>query len=209
MEPPPKRRRLSHDGGADEVTGSLPRSLSAPISPPRRRRRASPVDLSDEIEEEVMALSSAAPAGKAMQAFRSPFQLTWIHDLPEAANTDAVKLQDLLGDPLIAECWDFNYLHDIDFLMEAFDEDVRALVNVHVVHGFWKREDESRLRLQVSRHGLASLLYLLAYTHSSRHRSKRARARTSAFTVLSCQRCLARITLKCWFFFDTTTLPRS
>lgn len=158
MEPPPKRQRLSHDGGADGVTGSLPRSLSTPISPPRRRRRVSPADLSDVLEEEMRASSSATANGSVMQAFRSPLQLTWIHDLPEAANTDAVKLRDLLGDPLIAECWDFNYLHDIDFLMDAFDEDVRGLVNVHVVHGFWKREDESRLRLQVSRHGLASLL---------------------------------------------------
>lgn len=197
MEPPHKRQRLSHDGGADEATGSLPRSLSAPISPPRRRRRVSPVESSDEPEGNVEASSSSTSNGEVMQAFRSPFQLTWIHDLPEAANTDAVKLQDLLGDPLIAECWDFNYLHDIDFLMEAFDEDVRSLVNVHVVHGFWKREDESRLRLQVSQYGLAPLPELPAYTHSSRHRSKPMRAGTSAFTVLSCQRCLARITRKC------------
>lgn len=87
---------------------------------------------------------------KKQQTFKSPFQLTWIRDLPEAANADAVTLRDLLGDPLIAECWDFNYLHDIDFLIKAFDEDVRQSVEIHVVHGFWKKEDESRLMLQVS-----------------------------------------------------------
>ncbi|MDA4132160.1 MAG: tyrosyl-DNA phosphodiesterase 1, partial [Thaumarchaeota archaeon] len=81
--------------------------------------------------------------------FKSPFQLTAIRDLPAEANVDAVMLRDVLGDPLIAECWEFNYLHDIDFLMGHFDEDVRDLVRVHVVHGFWKREDESRLALQV------------------------------------------------------------
>lgn len=82
------------------------------------------------------------------KTFKSPFQLTWIRDLPPEANTDAVTLGDILGDPLVAECWDFNYLHDIDFLLSHFDQDVRQLVKVHVVHGFWKKEDPSRLLLQ-------------------------------------------------------------
>ncbi len=55
-----------------------------------------------------------------------------------------------MGDPLIKECWEFNYLHDIDFLMENLDEDVRHLVRVHVVHGFWKSDDPKRIALQVS-----------------------------------------------------------
>jgi tyrosyl-DNA phosphodiesterase-1 len=79
----------------------------------------------------------------------SPFQLTWIRDLPESSNVDAVSLSDILGDPIIAECWDFNYLHDLDFLMDAFDQDVRGIVRVNVVHGFWKNEDQSRLALKV------------------------------------------------------------
>jgi tyrosyl-DNA phosphodiesterase-1 len=80
---------------------------------------------------------------------KSPFQLTWIQDLPASSNADAVSLKDLLGDPLIAECWNFNYLHDIDFLMDAFDPDVKDLVNVHIIHGFWKKEDTSRQNLKV------------------------------------------------------------
>ncbi|KAL2135750.1 hypothetical protein VTI74DRAFT_7120 [Chaetomium olivicolor] len=63
-------------------------------------------------------------------------------------NQDVVTLKDILGDPLISECWEFNFLHDIDFLMSAFDQDIRHLVKVHVVHGFWKKEDPSRLALQ-------------------------------------------------------------
>lgn len=82
---------------------------------------------------------------------RSPWQLTWIRDLPESLNQDAVTLKDLLGDPLISECWEFNFLHDLDFLMDAFDPDTRHLVKVHVVHGFWKQEDLSRQALVVSR----------------------------------------------------------
>ncbi len=96
--------------------------------------------------------------------FKSPFQLTRIRDLPPELNRDTVTLTEILGDPLIAECWEFNYIHDIHFLMGAFDQDVRNTVKVHVVHGFWKKEDPSKLRLQVgnvplcsSEHTLCSL----------------------------------------------------
>jgi hypothetical protein len=34
--------------------------------------------------------------------------------------------------------------------MDAFDGDVRDLVKVHVIHGFWKNEDPARLRLKVN-----------------------------------------------------------
>ncbi|KAG6001493.1 hypothetical protein E4U54_001077, partial [Claviceps lovelessii] len=103
----------------------LPRSLSTPISPPRKNRRLD--------------------AGH--HNYKSPWQLTWVRDLPEEFNQDAVTLKDILGDPLISECWEFNFLHDLDFLMNAFDPDTRHLVDVHVVHGFWKREDPQRLAL--------------------------------------------------------------
>lgn len=122
-----KRQRLNSETskGSD---GQKLSSLYRPISPPPRR----------------------SPKGPEM--VKSPFQLTAIRDLPRVMNVDAVSLKNILGDPLIAECWEFNYLHDIDFLMEAFDEDVRALVKVHVVHGFWKHEDGSRKDIEVSCH---------------------------------------------------------
>ncbi|KAI1775025.1 phospholipase D/nuclease [Hypoxylon cercidicola] len=125
-EPPSKRRRLSNtDEEHDEKKpGNTPASLSHPISPPRKRRV------------------------RERKLIPSPIQLTTIQDLPDESNIGAVSLHDLLGDPLIAECWDFNYLHDIDFLMHHFDEDTRALVKVHVVHGFWKREDLNKLALE-------------------------------------------------------------
>ncbi|KAK8090703.1 phospholipase D/nuclease [Apiospora phragmitis] len=132
-EHPAKRRRLSegHDPppaevGAASGSGRGPASLARPISPPPRKRLAR--------QERVM--------------IPSPFRLTTIRDLPAASNIGAVSLQDLLGDPLILECWDFNYLHDINFLMNHFDEDVRSSVKVHVMHGFWKREDPNRAALE-------------------------------------------------------------
>lgn len=157
MEPAPKRRRLSHDNDSHDSrenknTDPLPHSLRRSISPPRVKRSRPEAASSGAPQETAASSFSSSEATKhgTTKVFKSPFQLTWIQDLPEAANTDAVTLKDILGDPLIAECWNFNYLHNIDFLMEAFDEDVRQSVQVNVVHGFWKEEDENRMTLQVS-----------------------------------------------------------
>merc|ERR1712000_262728 len=100
MERPEKRTR---DDENQQEDGNGPPSLSRPISPPRKRQR----------EETPRSVT------------KSPWQLTWIRDLPEPLNQDAVTLNDLLGDPLIRECWEFNFLHDLDFLMDAFDPDTR------------------------------------------------------------------------------------
>jgi tyrosyl-DNA phosphodiesterase 1 len=129
-----KRRRLSNEE-EDQVDRKklVHKSLMQPVSPPPLRR-ARPV------------------ISEPPKTMRSPFQLTSITDLPASSNVDAVSLKDILGDPLISECWEFNYLHDLDFLMQAFDEDVRDMVKVHVVHGFWKNEDASRLSLKVCFH---------------------------------------------------------
>lgn len=208
MEPPPKRRRLSNDDGADDAGGSLPRSLSAPISPPARRRPSVDPTQAERLEELLVTASSSKPSEKDIQTFKSPFQLTWIRDLADAANADAVTLRDLLGDPLIAECWDFNYLHDIDFLVEAFDGDVRQSVEIHVVHGFWKQEDGSRLVLQVSLLGLILSPGLLTYI-PRRDRSKPAPTRMSFFIAPSCPRCLVHITRRCLFFSGMMTQFKS
>lgn len=138
----PGKRPAAADGGDEPDKKRTPASLTHPISPPTKKRRlATPPKEARPVEQ------SPVPS----RVFRSPFQLTRIRDLPPEMNKDTVTLKDILGDPLIAECWEFNYLHDIDFLMAAFDPDVRHLVKVHVVHGFWKREDPSRLALQVGR----------------------------------------------------------
>jgi hypothetical protein len=126
-EPSRKRPRLEdHDRPTNHR--DFYRSLTSSVSPPPLRR------------PKTMTAPKIIP---------SPFQLTSIQDLPPSSNVDAVSLKEILGDPLIAECWEFNYLHNLDFLMEAFDNDIRELVKVHVVHGFWKNEDPQRLHLKV------------------------------------------------------------
>jgi len=133
-------KRTAPDGDESRVC-EPPRSLTHPISPPLKKRRL----------ETPLSTDNDRPAGMQLFSFPksipSPFRLTRIRDLPANLNQDTVTLKDLLGDPLISECWEFNYMHDIDFLMSAFDEDTRHLVKVHVVHGFWKREDLSRVTL--------------------------------------------------------------
>lgn len=128
MEPPSKRVRYDGEGSASRSIDS-PSSLNREISPPRRRR----------------AIQRQGPL-----VVKSPFQLLRAQGLPHHLNQDTVTLQDILGDPLIRECWNFNFLHDIDFIRDAFDEDTRHLVKLHIVHGNWKREDAARMELEVS-----------------------------------------------------------
>jgi tyrosyl-DNA phosphodiesterase-1 len=56
-------------------------------------------------------------AGHSTRYVSSPFQLTKIRDLAQHQNVDTIELKDILGDPLIKECWNFNFLFDLDFVM--------------------------------------------------------------------------------------------
>ncbi|CAI4211350.1 unnamed protein product [Parascedosporium putredinis] len=129
--PSPPSPRVSDD--QDRFPDSLTRSVSPP--PKKRSVRDAPTLLS------------------------SPFQLIRIDGLLNRYNRGTVTLKSLVGDPLLKECWNFNYMHDIEYIMDAFDEDVRDLVKLHIVHGNWKREDPSRLRLEAeaSKHPNVSL----------------------------------------------------
>ncbi|KAI0022332.1 phospholipase D/nuclease [Xylariomycetidae sp. FL0641] len=128
MEPSAKRRRLSHDAvgpveSVDKHPGQTPASLSRSISPPRRKK----------LDRRML--------------IPSPFQLTTIRDLPKDCNVDAVPLRSLIGDQSITEYWDFNYLHDVDFMMQSIGQNRSKPVKLHIVHGFWKREDIRRTPL--------------------------------------------------------------
>ncbi|KGO76984.1 Isocitrate and isopropylmalate dehydrogenases family [Penicillium italicum] len=94
--------------------------------------------------------SDSGGAARPTQFVNSPVKLTHIQDLPDGNNVDAIRLRDILGDPMIRECWQFNFLFDVDFLMSQFDEDIRALVQVKVVHGSWRKEDSNRIRVEES-----------------------------------------------------------
>lgn len=162
------------------------KSLSRPISPPpsRRRRSATPEVSTPRALAQVQAQAQAqaqttpplrAPAtatsraainqgyGESATYIPSPVQLTRIRDLPASHNVDAVGLEDVLGDPLIRECWNFNFLFDLDFVMSKFDPDVRDLVKTKIVHGFWRREDEQRIRMMETAERFPNLELISAY----------------------------------------------
>lgn len=173
-----RKRKAIEDGNAEDSSPPGLRSLSRTVSPPPQKR----------------ARNNSAAASASDAVYASPFQLTRIQDLPDEYNAETISLSDILGDPLIKECWEFNYLHDLDFLMHHFDEDVRALVKVHVVHGFWKKEDARLANLKVSAYtslvGLGFVGRALLYLDSIRV----CRSPTLSFEpfVVRRRKCLSR-----------------
>lgn len=158
MERPSKRTKVSTDPLKEEE--SLTSGISTPlaslqrsISPPARTRSEQPLT-SISLPEIPGDQDNRAPANHTNipRLIPSPFQLTHIQDLPDKGglNEGTVKLRDILGDPMIKECWQFNYCFDVDFLMSKFDQDVRSLVKVKIVHGSWERESMNKIRIDVS-----------------------------------------------------------
>src|ERR1700761_4297707 len=109
MERSTKRGRTGED-----FERASPFSINHPISPPRKKPRGSEsengqneTEQPELVEQPEQAEELPVPASKILP---SPFQLTRIHSLPPETNADTVALEDLIGDPLISECWEFNYL---------------------------------------------------------------------------------------------------
>ena len=91
------------------------RSLHRAITPPSNDNF--PADTAAVDDEERFPLKMHHTASPDRRDLPSPFKLTRIKDLPSASNVDTVSLSDILKDPLIKECWQFNFLFDIDFIM--------------------------------------------------------------------------------------------
>lgn len=132
----------------DNGLASLHRSITPPAF---QRRHKSTSTRSTAVSEDTKVIKTPNQKQAPTTIHPSPIQLTHIRDLPASSgnNVDAVRLRDILGDPMIRECWQFNFLIDVDFLMNQFDEDVRDLVKVKVVHGSWKRDAPNRIRIDV------------------------------------------------------------
>lgn len=175
METPSKRRKIdgsrprdeSHEG-CQGYGRSVVLNSRRSISPPARRKRSKPEFIegrpvlmreSSNLVKENSSVESteAAPASSSFQnggasaspidLVPSPVQLIAIKDLHASLNIDTISLIDILGDPLIKECWLFNYLFDVDFVMSQFDEDTRDLVQVKIVHGSWKKDAPNKIRI--------------------------------------------------------------
>ena len=96
------------------------------ISPPPKRNATR---AGDAIGKEVIDLTDSDAQPKAVDPISSqakqmpshvipsPVQLNFVRDLPATNNIDTIKLSDILGDPILEECWLFNYLFEMDFVM--------------------------------------------------------------------------------------------
>lgn len=152
---------IVNQGGHKHALASLNRSITAPAC----ARQSPSLSLGSRNEEinrpnqsstyTTTATSTATSTTAALSdnplIIPSPIRLTRIRDLPPNSdnNVDTVTLGEILGDPMIRECWQFNYMFDVDFLMRQFDPDVRDLVKVKVVHGSWQRESANRMMIDV------------------------------------------------------------
>jgi tyrosyl-DNA phosphodiesterase-1 len=118
--------------------GAPHKGLDRPISPPLSKRKSPIVsstiivptrefgDVSKSANVSTSSQSNSQQDGaderdgvgkKGTTYVPSPIQLTHIEHLAPHQNVDAVRLNDVLGNPLIKECWNFNFLFDIDFVM--------------------------------------------------------------------------------------------
>ncbi|KAF2836085.1 phospholipase D/nuclease [Patellaria atrata CBS 101060] len=158
------------------MPGSLERGISPPTLVRRRNERVTlfqdedynpTMDFDSGRITEVKNLSSYPETSKqeedSIKFIPSPIQLTRIRDLGPECNVDTVGIEDILKDPLLKECWQFNFLFDIPFLMAALDEDVRSTVAIKIVHGFWKREDERRINLEQQAREYTNVSLIPAY----------------------------------------------
>lgn len=96
-------------------------SLNRSVSPPTKKSKAASFNKDEEGRTAFHDESDNKTSHPGKQAVlipkASPIQLTRIRDLDASKNIDTIGLSEILGDPLIRECWQFNYLFDVDFLM--------------------------------------------------------------------------------------------
>lgn len=213
-----KRRKVNHgnDEAGDEsttesetdptihlITVKSPlRSLGLEISPPPVRSASASQDASqakdtsgDHAEDHQETAKTTEASTFNVEFIKSPVQLTRIQDLPASSNVDTIDLTDLLGDPLIKECWQFNFLFDVDFVMSSFDRDVRDLIKVKIVHGMWKREDARRMYMEVLQPGITSQTVGCTYVrwvYSLFDRKQRSATPTYSSSALICPSHLER-----------------
>jgi tyrosyl-DNA phosphodiesterase-1 len=159
-DPPAKRRKLAVDPPKDVLaatehhnTESIYKGLTRSISPPLSRRK-SPVAPSqlpnptwgfNDVPKRALPLAALGPddhqeresSGTSSTNYvLSPFQLTHIQNLAPHQNVDAVQLKDILGDPMIKECWNFNFLFDLDFVMwviSIFWAQGSTMTSIHIL----------------------------------------------------------------------------
>ena len=115
--------RESRKRGVSEVSEGLRYGSISP--PPKRRAAAKDGHVQSNLSTDMNAVRGEVPLALGKENVErskpkvvpSPIQLNFIEELPAISNVDTISLGSILGDPMIKECWLFNYLFDMDFVM--------------------------------------------------------------------------------------------
>ena len=121
--------------------------LERPISPPPRKRAREATD-----DQPVSAKKLNKGRGEStntddggIEIVRSPIRLYTVTDLPDSENVDTVTLKEILSPPsTLDEVWSFNFMTNMSWFRDHIGEQDKDRVKIRVVHGYWRREDESR-----------------------------------------------------------------
>ena len=107
ISPPPKRRRVVIDLPEDssEKPAESQYELQKEREVPHNFNPPIPIQANDQ---------SSTPS---LRVISSPVQLNFIEELAAPSNVDTISLGGILGNVMIRECWLFNYLFDLDFVM--------------------------------------------------------------------------------------------
>ena len=113
-----------------EAACMIAATRDASISPPpsKRRRVLQVPEMPCQSKPTMIDLTSPSPSPRpalkktlsrhtGMRIIPSPIQLNFVAEFPASSNKDTTGLGSILGNPLISECWLFNYRFDIDFIM--------------------------------------------------------------------------------------------
>lgn len=107
ISPPPKRH-------ASSISGRHKTEESRPSS---GLNAALPPIVSSSNSDNPSKSTKEATESQPKSHIPSPVQLNFVEELPASSNVDCISFGSILGDPMIKECWLFNYLFDIDFVM--------------------------------------------------------------------------------------------
>ena len=112
-----RKRRISEASGVSRDGSISP--------PPKRNASAKSGHVQTQVSSDKNAVKGKLPVisdnsdveRPKSKVVPSPVQLNFIEELPAISNVNTISLGSILGDPLIKECWLFNYLFDMDFVM--------------------------------------------------------------------------------------------
>ncbi|KAI5865155.1 phospholipase D/nuclease [Durotheca rogersii] len=117
------------------------RPRTVPASPPSSRHRwistsaSRPASLITKNPFGERRVGQVKPRARKGMMTPSPFRLTTVAALPNNTNVETVSVRDVLGDPLISECWSINDTHDIPWFMSQFHKGPGFPTTVHIIQG--------------------------------------------------------------------------